>query len=65
MASQPGSTNQPTDSAAVPVVRQPIVNRQKELFAYDLRFASDPDVISLDGDPEQAWSWIRHRAKIK
>ncbi len=43
---------------SVPVVRQPMLDRQKELFAYDLRFASDPDVISLDGDPEQAWAWI-------
>jgi len=49
----------PDAFTSVPVVRQPIVDRQKELFAYDLRFASDPDVISLDGDPEQAWVWIR------
>ena len=45
-------------STTVPVVRRPIVDGQKNLHAYDLRFPSDPEVISVDGDPAQAWAWI-------
>ena len=47
-----------SEFASVPVVRQPIVDREKDLFAYDLRFPADAEVISVDGDPEQAWAWL-------
>lgn len=40
------------------IIRQPILDRDSNLFAYDLRFHGDADVVCMDGEPEQAWEWL-------